>query len=218
MLLIPQSIEFAFCALRCLALPTTFVQKMRRTVLLVLSLLAAAPTASGFAPSMFNGATLQPVQSGGYAAVSTRATRTRLLAPRLAPQMMLDPTHADAFILHAPLLGDSLQHASSHVVSAVGDMHTQTQSLFELAAAKVSPVSDSASLSPADATLNKMINAVDIGEGSETIQRILITLVNTPGIRQILQVVLPPASFVAAGVSVWGLVLLTLSRLVMISY
>lgn len=179
---------------------------MPRTVLLLLSLLAAAPNASGFAPSAFNSAGLQPARRG-YAAFSTRAAHLRVLSPRLAPQMMLDPTHVDAFISHAPLLGDSLQHVSSHLALAGGDMHAQSHPLFELAAKdipaddlkNINDLANSASLSPADATLNKMIKAVDIGQGSEALQRALITMVNTPGIRQILQVVLPPATFLVAG-------------------
>jgi len=46
-------------------------------------------------------------------------------------------------------------------------------------------------------TLQTMINAVDIGPGSEALQQSLSVLVNTPGIRQFLQLVLPPLSVVA---------------------
>jgi len=109
--------------------------------------------------------------------------------------MMLDAAHVDAFVSHAPLLGESLQHASSHFASAAGDAHAQSVSFLELAAANA----DVASLSPADATLAKMIKAVDIGQGSEKLQRSLSILVNTPGIRQVLQVLLPPLSVVATG-------------------
>jgi serine/threonine protein kinase len=44
--------------------------------------------------------------------------------------------------------------------------------------------------------MQMMIKAVDVGPGSESLQKLLSTLVNTPGLRQILQVVIPPLSVV----------------------
>eukprot|EP00277_Geminigera_cryophila_P033450 CAMPEP_0173131598 /NCGR_PEP_ID=MMETSP1102-20130122/60728_1 /TAXON_ID=49646 /ORGANISM="Geminigera sp., Strain Caron Lab Isolate" /LENGTH=584 /DNA_ID=CAMNT_0014042929 /DNA_START=318 /DNA_END=2072 /DNA_ORIENTATION=- len=108
--------------------------------------------------------------------------------------MMLDPAHVDAFVSHAPMLSESLQHVSANLVSAAGNAPAPPVSFLELAASK-----DYASLSPADATLQRMIGAVYVGPGSEQLQRTLSTFVNTPGIRQVLQLILPPLSVVATG-------------------
>jgi len=67
---------------------------------------------------------------------------------------------------------------------------------LHIAAAPMKELEDAASLSDADETLKIMIKAVDIGPGSEKIQRLLATVVNTPGIRQVLQVVLPPITVI----------------------
>mmetsp|Transcript_22792 Transcript_22792/g.74424 ORF Transcript_22792/g.74424 Transcript_22792/m.74424 type:complete len:625 (-) Transcript_22792:280-2154(-) len=55
---------------------------------------------------------------------------------------------------------------------------------------------NAASLSPADETLQTMIKAVDIGPGSENLQRALSIIVNTPGVRQVLQFTLPPLALI----------------------
>jgi len=104
----------------------------------------------------------------GYAA-SRFFTARELSLRSPQPRMVLDPAHVDALVAHSG-------------------------AYLELARATV----DSASLTPADETLEKMINAVDIGPGSASLQQALSTLVNTPGIRQLLQVVLPPVSVVAS--------------------
>jgi len=49
-----------------------------------------------------------------------------------------------------------------------------------------------------DASLARMIKAVDVGKGSEELQSFLTILLNTPGIKQASQVILPPLS-VAVG-------------------
>lgn len=59
-------------------------------------------------------------------------------------------------------------------------------------------VQDSASIGEADEVLKRMIKAVEIGPGSENLQKALSVIVNTPGIRQILQVVLPPATLLVS--------------------
>jgi hypothetical protein len=156
-----------------------FSGKMRARIVvhLTLSLLVtSAPFASGFAPSSFNGAAMRSVPR--RCCDAPRSSRSMRTAPAaLKPQMMLDPAHVDAFVSHA-FVDSSLQHVS--------------QSIFDLAAA----VKDSASLtelSPDD-PLQDMINAVDIGPGNENLQKILSTLVNTPVIRPLLQVILPPVA------------------------
>jgi hypothetical protein len=65
-----------------------------------------------------------------------------------------------------------------------------------MTAAVLDSVKDAASLGNADETLQIMIKAVDVGDSSENLQKLLSTLVNTPGLRQILQVVIPPLSIV----------------------
>lgn len=117
---------------------------------------------------------------------------------------MVDPasvSHSlDAFVsLSSIPLGDGLLHAANPLVD-----HHQEASLH-LAGASSSIVPDRASLSDADETMRTMIKAVEIGAGSEAIQKVLSVLVNTPGIRQILQVIVPPATVVVAGIIEAGL-------------
>lgn len=65
-----------------------------------------------------------------------------------------------------------------------------------LAASSLDAVKDASSLGNADETLQIMIKAVDIGPGSENLQKGLSVLVNTPGFRQILQIVIPPLAII----------------------
>jgi len=168
--------------------------KMRRTVLLTLSVLLFSSTASGFAPAC-NGGLLKLGSRCSFASSSSR-NGCLYSRPRggVNLEMMLDPAHVDAFVSHAPMLSESLQHVSANLVSAAGNAPAPPVSFLELAASK-----DYASLSPADATLQRMIGAVYVGPGSEQLQRTLSTFVNTPGIRQVLQLILPPLSVVATG-------------------
>ena len=148
-----------------------------------MSPIASVHEVAGFAAGPAGGAAAH-VGSRSYAAGRFRAarplvSRQRGGSARRELRMVLDPAHVDAFVAHAPLLGESLPHAPG--------------AFLELARV----TADSASLSPADETLQTMINAVDIGPGSEALQQSLSVLVNTPGIRQFLQLVLPPLSVVA---------------------
>ena len=91
-------------------------------------------------------------------------------------------------------------------VTAVSDLSTFVisnlnhndafQGIGLLTGAVLDSVKDAASLGNADETLQIMIKAVDVGPGSENLQKLLSTLVNTPGLRQVLQVVIPPLSIV----------------------
>ena len=84
---------------------------------------------------------------------------------------------------------------SSFVISYMN--HDDVVSGLGLMTAAISnSVKDAASLGNADETLQIMIKAVDVGPGSENLQKILSTLVNTPGLRQILQVIIPPLSVI----------------------
>ena len=133
-------------------------------------MLAPLHEVNGFVTAPAGGALATTVVGSrpGYAA--GRFFTARELSQRSRqPRMVLDPAHLDALFAHPA-------------------------AYLELARATV----DSASLTPADETLEKMINAVDIGPGSASLQQALSTLVNTPGIRQLLQVVLPPVSVVAS--------------------
>ena len=162
-------------------------------VLALAVLLQFVSHASGFAPGPFHGTALRSWLHRSYGASSSSAVRPLARPALVRTKMMLDPSHVDAFVSHAPMLGDSLHHAALNIVSDASDVNAHPVSFFDLAA----QLPNDASLSPADETLTKMINAVDIGPGSESIQRVLSILINTPGIRQILQILVPPLSIVA---------------------
>ena len=182
---------------------TLVVKMMRRTVLLALSVaLTSVPHASGFAPSAFNGAAVTFEILNRNAASSSLRPVLRKSPAVLQPRMMVEPSHVEAFVTHAPLVSDSLQHITSNVASLAGDFHAHSSAFLELAEARVKeiPLDEVASLAPTDETLERMIKAVDIGPGSESLQRFLSQITNTPGLRQVLQVILPPVSVVATGV------------------
>lgn len=98
---------------------------------------------------------------------------------------------------------DSLPHAldlaHTHSHLALSHLDTASVSMFDLASAAGQAgqeIKDAASLADADDTLRTMIKAVDIGPGSDELQKLLVRVVNTPGIRQLLQVFLPPVSII----------------------
>ena len=170
-------------------------------LLLVVSLLAAAPHAAGFAPSAVHlRRAWQPDGSciTSAAGLARRGCARALAQPAmLRTRMVLDPAQIDVMVTHTQLAGESLQHFSSHLTPVAVDVHERSGALLKLAAEI--PDVGRASLSAPDASLDQMIRAVDIGPGSENLQRVLSTVVNTPGIRQVLQVVLPPIATLATG-------------------